>query len=217
MDPRPDTERDEEQVVALLQAARTQDRAPAGLRARVERERAAARPKAARRRTIFAGGAGAAVAAAALALALVLPAGGPGAPSVAQAAALGFRPAVLGPPSVHGTKLDVNVDEVYFPKWEGWHAIGQRADRLGGRPAVTVYYARGAAVVAYTIVGVPALPQPQARTLRASWLTVHAQQVSGREVVSWLRGGDTCILSSRQMSAQDLAWLAADDAAHGTA
>jgi hypothetical protein len=71
--------------------------------------------------------------------------------------------------------------------------------------------------VAYTIVGVPALPQPNSLTLHAKWLTVRAQNVSGREVVSWPRGGATCILSSRDVSAQDLAWLALDEPSRSAA
>jgi hypothetical protein len=198
------------QLEALLTAARTQDRAPGALRARIERERAAARP--ARRRAVYAGGLVGALAAAAIALALILPTGTPGAPSVSEAAALGFRPAVQPPPPPNGQKLlQVNVDEVYFPRWEGWRAVGKRTDRFAGRPAVTVYYARGTALVAYTIVGVPALPVPQAPTVRAGWLTVRTMQVSGRAVVSWLRSGDTCVLSSRQLSVRELAVLAADE------
>jgi hypothetical protein len=200
---------------ALLSAARTQDRAPETLRARIEHERVAARP--ARRRAVYVGGLAGALAAAAIALALVLPSGTPGAPSISEAAALGFRPAVLPPPLPGTRRLEVNVDEVYFPKWEGWRAVGQRIDRLGGRPAITVYYARGTARVAYTIVGVPALPMPNTPTVRVGWLTVRTLQVSGRAVVGWRRAGDTCVLSSRQLSGHELAWLAADDVTHGAA
>jgi hypothetical protein len=201
-------------VEALLAAARARDRAPASLRARIERERAAARPV--RRRGLFAVGLAGALAAAALALALVLPAGTPGAPSVSDAAALGFRPALEPAPAIErtptgGTRLAAQVGPIFFPNYDGWRAVGMRRDRLGGRSAVTVYYQRGAVLVAYTIVGAPALAEPHAPVVKAGWLTVRRQHLSGREVVTWREAGDTCVLSSRQLDAVALARLAASD------
>jgi hypothetical protein len=177
--------------------------------------RATARRRAPVRRRAYAAGLAGAVAVIALALALVLPAGTPGGPTISQAAALATRgPAMPAPEITHqgpGTRLGDHVDELYFPDWHhtlGWRATGERIDVLGGRRAITVYYVRGAERVAYTIVATPPLPQPSARRMRAGALTVHALQIGARTVVTWRRGGDTCVLSSVGLSARALARLA---------
>lgn len=218
MDPMPDLDPREAEIVAVLAAARARDRAPATLRARIERERAAHRT--ARRRPnlrvrVYAGAA-IAVAALAAALVLILPSGTPGTPTVAEAAALSLRGAAQPAPAVTsagpGTRLGAAVDEVYFPDWQskpGWRAVGQRTDTLAGRRAVTVYYQRGGDQVAYTIVATPPLAEPRARTLQARSLTVRALTSGGRTVVTWRRLGDTCVLVSRTLDAHALAELAA--------
>lgn len=199
----------------MLAAARARDRAPAALRERIDRERVRARPVVRRRRRVFAGGLTAALAAAAVALALALPAGTPGSPSVSEAASLALRGPAAPPPVLRPGKgrLGASVNEVYFPDWQaiGWHAAGQRHDRLADHTAVTVYYHRGGAWVAYTILGVPSLPEPSGPAITARGLSVRALAVHGRTVVSWRRGQDTCVLSSADLSAHQLAALAATE------
>jgi anti-sigma factor RsiW len=204
----------ERQVVEVLHAARSETRAPAALRARIEAQRPP-RQILARRRLVFTGGVAAALAVAALALALILPAGTPGAPSVSQAAAL----AALGPsgpvPATDATRparLRTNVQDVYFPNWAhrlGWQAIGARTDHINGRPAVTVYYRRHGRVIAYTIVGAPGLkaPSAQVRTLKGTEL--RTLRLNGRLVVTWRRAGHTCVLSGPGVPAVVLQRLAA--------
>ncbi len=97
----------ERRVVLALREARSTDRAPERLRARIDAARPT-RATATRRRFAYSGGLAGALAAIALALVLALPSGGPGAPSVADAAALATRGpdrggacARSGPSAVH--------------------------------------------------------------------------------------------------------------------
>src|SRR5205807_7721505 len=139
----------ERRAVAALAAVRD-DRAPAGLRARIEAERRRRARRAWPRLGIGWGTtAAAAVAIAALAVVLLLPAGTPGGPSVSQAASLALRGATLPAPSPRAYQADFalnkDVQEVYFPNWShrfGWRPAGQRSDSIGGRRAVTVFYTR---------------------------------------------------------------------------
>ena len=86
----------ERRVVELLHEARSTDRAPAALRARIEASRPT-RPCVARRRAGYGGALAGALAAAVLALVLILPGGSPGAPSVSQAAGLAMLGPTMGP------------------------------------------------------------------------------------------------------------------------
>jgi anti-sigma factor RsiW len=204
----------ERQVVGALHSAALSDRAPAGLRARIEAERPSKRQRA-RRRTAYGGALAGALAAVALALALALPAGAPGSPSVSQAAALAARgvslPAPVPDRSAPRVKLGQSVEEVYFPNWAGslgWSAVGMRSDRLGGRPAVTVYYQSRGQRVAYTILGLPALAQPSAPIATVAGVELRTLAVDGRTVVTWRRAGHTCVLSGKGVTASELQKLA---------
>src|SRR5262245_37964555 len=133
--------------------------APAGLRRRVEAQRAGPTPR--RRRIGWVAGVGVAAAAVALALVLVLPSNVPGGPTVAQAAVAGARPSTEGPPALASpTLLNRAVDGVAFPAWAkkfGWTATGVRTDEIGGRHATTVFYEKKGKRIAYTIVAGDAL------------------------------------------------------------
>jgi hypothetical protein len=199
----------------MLHHAAVTDRAPASLRARIE----AQRPKPAvraRRRVGYAGALVGALAAGALALALILPGGTPGAPSVSDAAALASKGAnqpapVPSPGEPRGTIGD-GIQDVYFPDWKGhFHAVavGQRTDGLGGRPAITVYYRWKGKMVAYTIVGMPALSQPNANITRKNGVALRTVTIDGRTVVTWRRDGHTCVISGPGLAASDLQRLAA--------
>ena len=205
----------ERRVVDALHHARATERAPASLRARIE----AARPSGAaraRRRLVYAGGAVAALAAVVLALVLALPSGTPGAPSVSDAAALAARgPAQAAPapdPSMPGARLHQSVGDVYFPNWTsrfGWQAVGSRTDTLGGRTAVTVYYRWKDATIAYTIVHSPPLGEPAAKASNWDGTQLRTFELNGRQVVTWRRAGDTCVLSGTGIKAAELQKLAA--------
>jgi hypothetical protein len=170
----------------------------------------------ARRRLAYVGGLAGALAAVALALVLALPGGTPGAPSVSEAAALATRGATQAPPAPDPVSpeamLRQSVGEVYFPNWDrslGWHAVGARTDQLGGHQAVTVYYQWRDKQIAYTIVSAPALAQPAAHRTWLHGTELRTQTQNGRLVVSWYRGGDTCVLSGRGVTAGELQKLAA--------
>jgi hypothetical protein len=218
MDPVHDPDPRETEIVAVLAAARERDRAPASLRARIERERTASRAsRRARplgRPLAYAGALAAVLVIIALAVNL-LPSGTPGAPTISQAVALAVRgPAMPAPAVIHrglGTRLTAGVDLLYFPDWRrtlGWRAVGVRTDPVAGRHAVTVYYARGREQVAYTIVATPPLAQPAGQSIRTGSLTVRALRIGGRAVVTWRREGDTCVLSSSGLGTDTLAALA---------
>jgi hypothetical protein len=206
----------ERRAVAALASARS-ERAPERVRARIDAERRRrSRGPIPRLGVVWGTAAAAALAAAALAVALLLPAGTPGAPSVSQAASLALRGSAMGAPrpggAVPGATLNRDVQDVYFPNWEyrfGWWAAGQRVDKLGGRTAVTVYYARHGQRLAYTIIDAPALRLPSAA---ASWLNgtrLQTFRMGERVVVTWRRAGHTCVLSGVGVSPQELWRLAA--------
>jgi anti-sigma factor RsiW len=206
----------EQRAVAALATVRD-DRAPAALRARIESERR--RRSRARLPRLGLGWGTAAVAAlavAALALVLVLPAGAPGGPSVSQAASLALRGSAMAGPlpggAVPGATLNRDVDDVYFPNWSrrfGWSADGQRVDQIGGRKAVTVFYARGGQRIAYTIVTAPALKLSHASTTRRNGTQLQSFSLGQRQVVTWRRSGHTCVLSGVGVSSAELLRLAA--------
>jgi hypothetical protein len=205
----------ERRAVEILHRARVSDRAPAALRARIEAQRPRARTRV-RQRLSYGGALAASLAVIALALVLILPSGTPGAPSVSQAAALALRGTAAPPPTPDPTapneKLGQNVGEVYFPNWSnrfGWRAVGQRIDHIGGRLAVTVYYAWRGRRIAYTIVSAPALAAPAARVTRLSGTELRTLALGGRLVVTWRRQDHTCVLSGNGVPAWMLQRLAA--------
>jgi len=214
----------ERSVVGVLHEARASDRAPAALRARID----AARPSKtvrARRRMGYGSALAGALAAVVLALVLILPAGSPGAPSVSQAAGL----AVLGPTPSMGApatdpnspgKLQVGVDDVYFPNWSQQFnspATGQRTDHINGRTAITVYYSWRGQEIAYTIVGAPALSTPTARVTNVNGTELQTLSQGGRTVVTWRRANHTCVLSASGLPTIVLQRLAASEGTGATA
>jgi hypothetical protein len=187
------------------------DRAPATLRIAVDTRRQ--RMPRRRARVLYGGALGATVAAAVALLILLLPGGSPGAPSISQAAALASRGAVLPAPGTHGAVLKEDVQETYFPNWapsfQLWPS-GRRVDRLHGWRAVTVYYTDHANhELAYTILASPPLSWTAARTTRVNGVALQSFVQHGRTVVTWRRGGHTCVLSASGVSAAKLAQLAA--------
>jgi hypothetical protein len=184
---------------ALVQAAVAQTRAPLALRERIEAQRAPAR----RRRFVLGGSFAAVAAAAALALVLISTGGSPAGPTVAQAGQLA-RLAPTGPapkvdPSNPGL-LKRSVEGVAYPSWKDefpWRASGVREDRLRGRDAVTVYYVNPENVrIGYTIVGGDPLDEPSGPALRQGNERYVTVERGSRRIVTWRRGGHTCVLSA---------------------
>lgn len=153
-------------------------------------------------------------AAAVLALVLVL-SGGAREPSVADAAALGTEPPTRAAPApvlATPTLLARQVEGVPFPNFQakfGWVATGARNDAPHGRVAKTVFYRRAGERIAYTILAGRALERPpDARVVRRAGVEYRAFTSSGRTVVTWLRGGHTCVLSGAAVPAGELLALA---------
>ncbi|HLJ02775.1 MAG TPA: hypothetical protein VKT31_05000 [Solirubrobacteraceae bacterium] len=199
----------------MLARARARDRAPESLRERIEGDRARGRRStvlpAWLGRRAFAGGVGALVVAAVLVIALALPAGTPGLPSISQAAAEAMRGATQpAPAAASGRILKARIGGISFPNWSsplGYSAQGVRHSRLGGHPALTVYYERNGEQVAYLIldgrVHWPAVPVQHVGPLE-----IRALRLDGNAVVTWSHGHDTCLLVSHQLSTAELASLA---------
>jgi hypothetical protein len=190
-----------------------EERAPSALRARLELARDPRPRKALPRRGLTAIPAAAAAAAAVVVLTV---GGGPGAPTVASAATLAFR-APLHPAGAEVSRTETlswpTAGGLSFPDWVreyGFRAIGARTDRLGDRVATTVFYKRDGARIGYTIVSGHALARGTAASgsmLRGTRLWSFTK--SGRAVVTWLRGGHTCVLSGNPALLNELQRLAA--------
>lgn len=187
--------------------------APARLRARVERD-GAAQPASARRRGRFVlAGAGALAATVALALVVFSPGGSGDAPTVVEAAAIGATPPRAAAPAAATPQLlRAAVDGVAFPNYAakfGYRAVGARSDTPSGRTAFTVYYEQGGQRLAYTIVsGPPLTPPAGSQAVVRGGVTYHGFRAGGRAVVTWVRRGHTCVLSSTEASAAELVDLA---------
>jgi hypothetical protein len=191
------------QRTAIHAIRRAAGPAPDGLRARI----GATLPM---RRWRPAAAIAAAAAAAALVLVLLLPSGAPEAPSVAEAARLADKEPTDPPPDPqagHDTVLARQVGGIRFPRWEprfGWRATGERTDRLDGRRAVTVFYARRGSRIAYTIVAGRPLPAPRGARVVRDGTEFRFLGAS----VTWRRKGHTCVLSGRDVPAGSLLNLA---------
>jgi anti-sigma factor RsiW len=173
---------------------------PASLEAAVAAERRRREPRRRPRRAIpRVALAGALVAVVATVAAAVLT-GGPGAPTVAEAARFAAEPATAPAPEpiVDGTRLDAEVEGVVFPDLRrafGWSAEGLNRGRVDGRNATTVVYGRDGRRIAYAIVGGSGLPRPtEGERTTLDGVQYQTLRVDGRVVVTWRRGGHTCIL-----------------------
>jgi hypothetical protein len=185
--------------------------APSSLRAHVDAER---EPRGVLRARLALGFGGVA-AAAALGIVVALPADSPGDPSLTEVAALGTQAVRDGPPAehpAHPTWLKRGEAGLPFPNPReplGWRPVGTRVDRVAGRRATTVFYARNGRRVAYTIVAGEALdpPRDRQRTIRDG-IAFATFASNGRQAVTWLRRGHTCVLSGRGTSRTQLIELA---------
>lgn len=205
-------ERQDRALIALRGTADTG--ATARLRAGVERSQGKGQARDGRRRLTL-GGALAALAAVALALVLVLPGALSGGPTVADAAALAEKPPTQpAPPAVRGVPqlLDADVDGVPFPNYVakfGWKPVGARVDDPKGRDATTVAYEKAGRRIGYTIVSGDTLDPPSdARTVKRGGVEFRLFRDGGRNVVTWERGGHTCVLSGADVRPAELVALA---------
>lgn len=125
--------------------------------------------------------------------------GGPGAPTVAEAAGLATAaPSAPAPASESDTRLALDVDGVAFPNLlesYGWRAVGSRSDRVDGRDATVVHYAKDGRRLAYVIVAGSGLPRPdEGESTTRGGVRYQTLPLAGRPAVTWRRDGRTCIL-----------------------
>jgi anti-sigma factor RsiW len=191
---------------AIVSAAESAG-APLALRARVEGLAARGRRHGDRRpsaRTRLGGirkpGAGLLAGAVAVVLAVVvLTGGGPGVDDVAAAAVRAPTAQVAAVPP-GSSRLKEQVGGVAFPNYAarfGWKAVGTRTDEIGGRGTRTVFYEKQGKRVAYTVVDGDALSAPgDAATASRAGTDLDWVEWEGRTVVTWERGGHTCVLSA---------------------
>ena len=178
----------------------TKEEVPQSLRATVEARRRALGSRPARSRRLVPRFVLAGAAAAAAVVAAVVLSGGPGAPTVADAARLATQsPTAPAPPPAGkaGTRLALGVEGVAFPDFAryGWHAIGVTRGRIDGRSATVVFYGRDGGRLGYVIVAGGGLSGParaQATAIRG--VTYQTLRLSDRPAVTWLRRGHTCVL-----------------------
>jgi hypothetical protein len=175
--------------------------APASLRERIAGEHQRARPRRRRRLALPIGGL---VAAAAVAVALLV-GGGAAGPTIDDAAALALERPNLPAPKVDATNVqlvEVKIGDLQFPnynyEWGRWRAIGHRVATIGGRDAKTVTYRGPLGDVGYAIVAGDPLPEPEdARHVTADGRRFAVVRHGDAVVVTWRRGGHTCVLAGR--------------------
>jgi hypothetical protein len=134
---------------------------------------------------------------------LVLTLGGSGStgPSIAAAARLAFAPSTGPAPATRNARfLDVSYHGVTFPSYARFSVppTGVRRDRIGGRPAFTVFYRlSNGARMSYTVFsGRPVALPPGAR--HVVFQGVHLTTFStrpGLAGVTLVRFGRTCVLA----------------------
>jgi anti-sigma factor RsiW len=188
--------------------------APAGLRARIGAERRTPSAPVRRRRLAIGGALAGAAAAVALAAVLILPSGA-GGPTVVQASKLAELPATdpLTPPDPADPRLlEASAEGLPYPNLAlefGWEPAGQRTDEIDGREATTVFYERRGKRIGYTILSGEAIDPPDDATQTTlNDVDLSSTSEGGREIVTWLRNGFTCVMSGEGVSEQELLTLA---------
>jgi hypothetical protein len=200
---------EQQRAIAAVRGAHVP--APDELRERVRELRAENEPRRRRARLAITGALAAGGALAAAVLALALPGDIAPGPTVVDAADLSRLPATEPPPARSQTRpqlLAASVGPVAYPYWGGrfrWRATGMRTDRLGDREVTTVFYESGARRLGYSIVAGPRLAPPVATTDRiVDGMRLRSFLANGRPVVTFLRGGLTCVVSGRYVDVETL-------------
>jgi hypothetical protein len=124
------------------------------------------------------------------------------APSVTGAAKLAFAPSTGGPPAVKTARLlDISYGGVTFPNYADFAVVptGTRTDRIGGRPALTVFYRLpNGDRLSYTVFAGSPVPYPRgAKTVVFDGVRLRTFSIpSGLAVVTLVRYGRTCVLAA---------------------
>jgi hypothetical protein len=144
----------------------------------------------------------AAVAALAVAVVIVLSSGGSSGPSVTGAARLAYVPPTSPAPAAQSARLlDVSYGGVTYPNYErqfGAVPTGQLRGRVGGRPALTVFYRlSNGARLSYTVFsGKPVPPPGGTRVVDYDGVTLRVLNTGKLAVVTLVRHGRTCVLAA---------------------
>jgi hypothetical protein len=124
-------------------------------------------------------------------------------PSITGAARLAFVPATGPAPSAtNPTYLNASYGGVTFPNYTKLGAVptGKLVGRIGGRPALTVFYrlASGARLSYTVFSGHPVRLPPAARLVRYEGVPLRTYRTAdGLSVVTLVRYGRTCVLAAR--------------------
>ena len=124
-------------------------------------------------------------------------------PSIPAAAELAFAPSTGPAPAARSAALlDVSYGGVTYPNY-GKFAVpptGRRTDRIGGRPALTVFYRLpNGTRLSYTVFSGRAVPLPaSAKNVVFEGVPLRVFRTSsGLSVVTLVRYGRTCVLAAR--------------------
>jgi hypothetical protein len=129
--------------------------------------------------------------------------GGSSGPTIPAAAGLAFAPSTGPAPSARNTQLlDASYGGVTYPNYAKFSVppTGTRTDRIGGRPALTVFYRLPDGTrLSYTVFSGKAVPLPSdAHTVRFEGVPLREFSTSsGLSVVTLVRFGRTCVLAAR--------------------
>jgi hypothetical protein len=147
--------------------------------------------------------AGIAVVAAGIVIATVGGGGGSTGPSIPAAAQLAFASSTGPAPGTKSpTLLDVSYGGVTYPNYHKFSVppTGTRTDRIGGRPALTVFYRLpDGTPLSYTVFSGTAVPLPAStRSVRFEGVPLKTFTTSsGLSVVTLVRHGRTCVLAAK--------------------
>jgi hypothetical protein len=147
--------------------------------------------------------AGVAVVVAAIVIAAVGVGGGGSGPSIPAAAQLAFASSTGPAPGTKSpTLLDVSYGGVTYPNYHKFSVppTGTRTDRIGGRPALTVFYRLpDGTPLSYTVFLGKAVPLPaNTKSVRFEGVPLKTFTTSsGLSVVTLVRHGRTCVLAAK--------------------
>jgi hypothetical protein len=140
---------------------------------------------------------------AAIVVAVVGVGGGSSGPSIPAAAELAFAPSTgPAPGTKSATYLDVSYGGVTYPNYHKFSVppSGTRTDRIGGRPALTVFYRLpDGTPLSYTVFSGKAIPLPaNTRSVKFEGVPLKTFTTSsGLSVVTLVRYGRTCVLAAK--------------------
>ena len=138
----------------------------------------------------------------AVALVAALSLGTSGSSRVVQAAELSLSPSTEAPPPTNRQEpalLRRSFAGVTFPAWSGkfgWRTDGARSDELDGRETQTVFYKHTHHRIGYTVISGQTIEPPEdAEELNVGGVELHRFRLGRQDVVTFERGGRTCVLS----------------------